>query len=118
MSQEQIQAIESNIREAKKFVEQGDALERLRANRDFKKVITEGYFEREAIRLVHLKADPNMQSPDSQKSIIAQMDAIGSLDQYFMAVFAQANMARKAIDSSEEMIDEIRAEDGEELTNV
>jgi hypothetical protein len=118
MSQEQIQAIEANIREAKKFVEQGEALERLRTNRDFKKVISEGYFEREAIRLVHLKADPNMQSPEMQKSIVAQMDAIGSLDQYFKAVFQQANMARKAISSGEEMIDELRDEDSEELTNV
>jgi hypothetical protein len=118
MSQEQIQAIEANIREAKKFVEQGEALERLRTNRDFKKVITEGYFEREAIRLVHLKADPNMQSPDSQKAIVAQIDAIGSLSQYFTAVFQQANMARKAITSSEEMIEEIRDEEAEELTNV
>lgn len=111
MSQEQIQAIEQNIREANKFVELGEALERLRTNKDFKKVISEGYFEREAIRLVHLKADPNMQSPDSQKSILAQIDAIGSLDQYFKAVFQQSSMARKAITSSEEMIDEIREEE-------
>ena len=110
---ETIQAIESNINEAKKIADVGDCLERLRLNRDFKKVIMEGYFEKEAIRLVHLKADPKMQSPDSQKSILAQMDAIGSLNQYFYAVFAQAQIARKAIVSDEEARDELLAEGAE-----
>ncbi|TXH13303.1 MAG: hypothetical protein E6R03_11530 [Hyphomicrobiaceae bacterium] len=104
---ETIQAIDSNIREAKKIVDVGDSLERLRANRDFKRVILEGYFEQEAIRLVQLKADPNMQSLDSQKSIIAQIDAIGSLGQYFHAVYQKAQIARKAIVSDEETRDEL-----------
>lgn len=108
---ETVRAIEANIAEAKKIVETGDALERLRSNRDFKRVIMEGYFEKEAIRLVHLKADPAMQSPDMQKSIIAQMDAIGSLNMFFTTVFQQASIARKAIVSDEETRDEILTED-------
>ena len=108
-----VQAIEANIREAKKIVEVGESLERLRSNRDFKKVISEGYFEKEAIRLVHLKADPGMQSPEMQKSIVAQMDAIGSLSMYFNTVFAQASIAKKAIISDEQTRDEILGE-GEE----
>lgn len=111
MSSETIRAIEANIREAKKFVEQGEALERLQANRDFKKVILDGYFEQEAIRLVHLKASPAMQSAEMQKSIVAQMDAIGSLDQYFNTVFQQANLAIKAIVADEQTRDEILAEE-------
>lgn len=110
---ETIQAIDANINEAKKIADVGESLERLRLNRDFKKVIMEGYFEKEAIRLVHLKADPNMQTPDHQKSIIAQMDAIGSLNQYFHAVYQQANIARKAIVSDEEARDELLAEGAE-----
>ena len=57
MSNEAINAIERDIKEARKHVELGDSLERLLNNRDFKKVIVEGYFEKEAARLVHLKAD-------------------------------------------------------------
>jgi CHAT domain-containing protein len=113
MSNETLQAIEANIREAKKIVDQGDALERLRSNRDFKKVILDGYFADEAIRLVHLKASPAMQSPDMQKSIISQMDAIGSLDQYFTTVLQKASIARKAISADEETRDEILAEGAE-----
>lgn len=113
MSTETLQALDAIIREAKKFVDAGEALERLRGNKDFRKVISEGYFQAEAIRLVHLKADPNMQSPDMQKSIIAQMDAIGSLSQYFHAVRQQANMAQKAISADEQTREEILGEGDE-----
>lgn len=114
MSNETLQAIEDNIREARKIADVGDALERLRSNRDFKKVIMEGYFEKEAIRLVHLRADPNMQTPEKQAAIVTQMDAIGSLSQFFNTVLHKAAMARKAIASDEETRDEILAE---ELSN-
>lgn len=106
-----IQAIEANIKEARRIVDLGESLERLRSNRDFKKVIVEGYFEQEAIRLVHLKADPSMQSAESQKSIVSQMDAIGSLHQYFNTVYQKASLARKAIAADEETRDEILAEE-------
>lgn len=111
MNNNTVQAIEENIRQAKLIAGKGEALERLRQNRDFKAVILDGYFKEEAIRLVHLKADPSMQSPDMQKSIVAQMDAIGSLNQHFTAVVQQASIALKAISADEEARDEILAEE-------
>lgn len=111
MNNNTVQAIEENIRQAKLIAGKGEALERLRQNRDFKAVILDGYFKEEAIRLVHLKADPSMQSPDMQKSIVAQMDAIGSLNQYFTAVVQQGSIALKAISADEETRDEILAEE-------
>ena len=110
MSEAAIQEIESNIRQSKKVVEFGDAIERLRTNKDFKKVIIEGYFEKEAIRLVHLKADPNMQGDESQKAIISQMDAVGTLSQYLYTQGALANMARNSIEADEQTRDELVAE--------
>lgn len=111
MSKDTVQAIEENIQQAKKMVEQGNALERLRNNRDFKHIIQEGYFEKEAIRLVHLKVDPNMQTAERQQSIIRDMDAIGSLNQYLQGVYRKADMAAKAIQADEEARDEILAEE-------
>ncbi len=110
MINQQIQEIEVNIKEAQQIVELGKAMERLRNNRDFKKVVMEGYFEKEAVRLVHLKADPAMQDEVRQKAILSQMDAIGNLNQYFETVFHRANLATKAIAADEETIDELRAE--------
>lgn len=110
-NKETLEAIDLNIREAKKFVDLADSLERLKSNKDFKKVIQEGYFEKEAIRLVHLKADPSMQTAERQQSIITQMDAIGALNQYFQSVFFQAKQAAKAIAADEETREEILAEE-------
>ena len=111
MSIAQIHAIEENIKEAKKIAALGDTLERLRNNKDFREIIMDGYFKEEAIRLVHLKSDPSMQSAESQKSILAQMDAIGSLDQYFRTVYHNASQAHKAIDAGHEMLDELNEEE-------
>ena len=74
-------------------------------------MILNGYFEREAIRLVHLKADPNMQSPDMQRSIVASMDAIGSLNQYFNTVRFKAELADKSVTADQQTIEELAAEE-------
>lgn len=114
MSNTTLEAIEANIKESRKAVELGEALERLQRNRDFRAVIGEGYFTKEAVRLVHLKADANMQSADQQKAIVSQMDAIGSLSLYFRTVTQQASLANKAIASDEATREEILEEGGAE----
>ena len=110
MIDNELQQIESNLKRNAVLTDLGNALARLKGNRDFKKVILEGFFEDEAIRLVHLKADPNMQSEQSQKSITTQMDAIGNLSQYLATLQFKAGMAQKAKASDEEMRDELLAE--------
>lgn len=111
MSNDTVQAIEENIRQAKEIVELDKALQRLSQNQDFRKVIKQGYFEKEAIRLVSLKADPSMQSEQSQKSIVAQIDAIGGLMSYFRTVGFNALQALKAIEADEATRDEILEEE-------
>ena len=106
-----IKEIEVNIQQAKTLVESGTALDRLRSNRDFQLVINKGYFEQESIRLVHLKADHNMQSNESQLSIVKQMDAIGTLSQYFQTVYHHASMAEKAMEADEQTRAELAAEE-------
>lgn len=106
-----IQDIELNIKQAKELVDTGRALDRLRNNKDFIEVVKKGFFEQEAVRLVHLKSDPSMQSADSQLSINKQMDAIGALNQYFQVVYHRAELAEKAISADEEARDELLQED-------
>ena len=107
---DQVREIELSIKQAKSIVALGNALERLRNNADFKLVISEGYFEKEAVRLVHLKADQNMQAPERQASILNQMDSIGNLNQYFQTVFHRAALAAKAIDADEETLQDLATE--------
>lgn len=105
----QIEQLEHSIQSSKKLVDLGNALERLLQNRDFKSIMLEGYLEHEAIRLVHLKADPAMQTPAHQQSILCQIDAIGAVSAYLNEVRRQANLATKAIIEADEVLDELRA---------
>lgn len=110
MSNAELQQLEKNIKHSQHTVELGAALERLSSNRDFRKVITEGYFKDEAIRLVHLLADGNMQSPESQKSIQNQMLSISGFHDYLNTLKVRADMARRSIAADEATRDEILAE--------
>jgi len=108
-----MEEIEQNIKVAKPLMESGSALRRLRSNRDFKQVILDGYFEKEPIRLVHLKADPAMQTVLAQSSILAQIDAIGSFSNYLNTVLRRADLAVKEIDDNETARSEILADEAD-----
>jgi hypothetical protein len=107
----QTKAIEASIKEARKLVELGDALERLKSNRDFRTIVMEGYFEKEAIRLVQAKSNPALQSPEMQKSIITQIDSIGNLNMFFSTIIQQAAMARKSVEQDEAELEAIAGEE-------
>lgn len=111
MSNDTVQQIEESIRQHKVAVELDKALQRLTQNRDFIQVIKTGYLEQEAIRLVHLKADPFMATPERQASIVAQIDAIGGLLAYFRTIGQNAIQALKNIEQDEAVRDEILAEE-------
>lgn len=107
MTQDTLATIEQSIKQAKELVDVGAALTRLRSNRDFKRIILDGYFDKEAVRLVHLKADPAMQSPTSQQAIISAMDAIGNLHQYLMDIDRTADLAQKQIEDGEQAREDV-----------
>lgn len=113
MSNDAIQEIELSIKEAQKMVDLGAAVQRLASNRDFKKVVMEMYFEKEAVRLVHLKASPAMQDAERQAAIVKEMDAIGSFHQFLRTLEIQAEMARRAVEDGESLREEILAEGAE-----
>jgi hypothetical protein len=110
MSLETIQEIESSIKEAKKMVDKGRALDRLMNNQDFKKLITVGYLETAAVQLVLMKAQANMQTDVLQKDINRQIDSIGSLNEYFEEIRHQSLLAATSILNNEETRDELIAE--------
>lgn len=110
MSLETIQEIESSIKEAKKMVDKGRALDRLMNNQDFKKLITVGYLEAAAVQLVLMKAQANMQTDVLQKNINRQIDSIGSLNEYFEEIRHQSLLAATSILNNEETRDELIAE--------
>lgn len=110
MSEAQTTQIELTMNQAKDLISFAESLERLHKNRDFKKIFSEGYFKDEALRLVGLKADPNMQTPERQEQILRDIDAIGSLQQYFRTVYQRAAWAERAIQDGQEALEEIQNE--------
>ena len=111
MSNDTVQQIEESIRQSKETIEFDKALQRLTLNKDFNLVIKDGYLKDEAIRLVHLKADPSMQTPERQAAIVRDLDAIGGLLSYFRTVGANAVLALKSIEMAEATRDELLGEE-------
>lgn len=112
-TEQMVSALDSSIQQHKDAVELGRCLQKLRSNADFKKVINSGYFSQEAVRLVHLKADPGMQTQEKQTGIIKQMDAIGSFSEYLNTVMAKAQWAARSLESDEETRAELLSGDAE-----
>jgi hypothetical protein len=110
-TQDEINSIERDVKVAQKVKDLGAALERLYSNRDFRTVIKSAYFEGEAVRLVHAKGDPSCQTPEKQASIVKQIDAISTLNQFFLTIQHQAGLALKQIEEGEAVLEELRAEE-------
>ena len=111
MSEQEMNTLELTIEQAREKISLMETLKRLEANPDFHTVMLKGYFEGEAVRLVHAKGNPGMTSPESQASIIKQIDAIGSLGNYFRSILHNGLMSAKAIEDAEETKDEILREE-------
>lgn len=105
-----LKTLENNIKVSGEAVDFGKALERLYNNKDFKRVIVEGYFKDEPIRLVQLLSAVDMQTPDKQQSIMQQMVGIGQLQQYFNVIKFHARQGQKSIEECEDLREEILTE--------
>ena len=108
---DRIENIEISIQQAQKQVNKMNSVFNLHNNRDFIDVIEKGYFEEEASRLVLLKADPNLQKPEDQASIIRSIDAIGHFRQYLGTVISLGRMMEKSLADDVETRNELLAED-------
>lgn len=106
-----IENIDISIEHAEKYVNKMNSVFNLSKNKDFIDVIEKGYFEEEASRLVLLKADPNLQKPDEQVSILRSIDAIGHFRQYLGTVINIGRMMEKSLMDDIETKRELLAED-------
>ena len=107
MDKVSLKELEANLLAAKEAIELSNALQRLMDNKDFKKVVINGYFSKEAIRLVLLKGKPGYHSDVEQKNIIAKIDAIGNFSNYLDNIEMEAELAIKNSAADEQTRDEI-----------
>lgn len=107
---EQIELVEISIEQAKEKIKAGKDLEKLTKNREFTKLVLEGFFKEEASRIVLLKADPAMQEPEMQDMMDKQIIAIGYLRQYFARIMQEAQVAERTLLADEATHEELLGE--------
>lgn len=111
---EELAKLEITIEQAKKNIARKDKLIRLQNNSDFKELIEKDFMESHAIRQVMLKAQPSLQDDKNQKLIDQQINAVGQLKQYLIAVYTQGLNAEVTLGDDEATQAELLQED---LTN-
>lgn len=100
-----IERIEMTIEEAKRLIALGEKAIDLSKVPLFEEVILKGYFEDEAVRLVHLYSDPNIEG-STKKLIELDMHAIGTLKRYLSTKVQIGRMAQRDLASAQEMLAE------------
>lgn len=110
MIEREIQEIEIDIEHAKQFIAKGDSLDRLFKNKDFVELFIKGYAEEEAIRLVHIKNDPAMQTEEAQKGNLDAMTGISAFVGFIRRVQMQANQYRNSLAEYEKEHESMLAE--------
>lgn len=108
-----IKQVELTIEHAQAGVAAGKALARLTSNRDFQKIIIDGYLREEAIRLVHLKADPGMFTKEDQEAIDAQILAIGRFGAWLKLQKIVATQSEKDLADNQLELEALREEEAE-----
>lgn len=110
----QRQQIEISMEDAKENVALAEALERLHQNADFKKIIVDGYFEKEASRAVLLRGDPAMVGEKEQAQVNNIITSIGGLYNFFHKVFRMGEMSAQSLEADAQTVEEIAREELEE----
>ena len=97
-----VEELHQRREELKKFSARAEALTRLQNNADFKLIITDGYMEDEAIRLVHLLGDARFNSDDKKaayrEDFQERMIGIARLSEYFRSIFQLSGQAQRELD--------------------
>lgn len=112
-NEQQLAALDRQIASAKETLETGKALARLLTNPDFKKVVIEGYLKDEAIRLVHLRGDPQLQDSLQQAGILRDIDGVGSFKTFLDVAAFKGRDAERFIADAEAQKQEIEEEEAE-----
>ena len=110
-TEQELTEIEISLSNAKYALENANCLARLYKNKDFKHLVLDGYFVKQASRCVMNKAAPGFQTEDAQGEMVRDIDSIGRLKQYFVAVNAMGEMAMKSLADDSKTQEEILAED-------
>ena len=99
---QELEAIELSIEEAKDKIAKAAALDRLHDNIDFKKVFLNDFLTDRVVRLTRLQASQGNQDERVQKYIANQLNASAHMYQYMVAVTQEGLQAKHDLESAYE----------------
>ena len=108
--QNDIHSIEVTIEQAKGQIDNMQALDRLRKNKDFIKLLEDGYLKEEASRLVLALAEPALQSDENQRQLKKMIDGVGYFRQYLNKIYQFGHQSENAMASHEATRTELMSE--------
>lgn len=92
INQAQTENVENENAEFAYWVEMRESLDRLKENKDFKKVILDGYFKDKAINGVSLLATDYVRNAGKRPEIMEALVAISQLEDYFSTIDAMGTI--------------------------
>jgi hypothetical protein len=113
MSEVTVDALEEQLKREKSVVELRDSAIKLSGNREFKRLILDGFCGTEAARYVQESADPLL-SDRQRADALAMAQASGHLKRFLSIMVQQGNTSARNVKELEEALDEARALEGEE----
>ena len=115
----QMREVEVTIEQCEEQIEAAEALERLHSNADFKKLILEDYFEKNALRTVMMKSAGGHEGEREQKNLDNVLMGISQLGAYFHKIFSFGEAASRAMEEHKATREELLAEDmaGSDMVN-
>ena len=108
----EIQELETQKEYLKAQVELRDQILKLSANHEFRKVIHEEFFQKEAGSLVRIGGDPSLDKQQRQDAIDMAL-ATGHLQRFLSANVQMGNRAEQTIFEIDAALEELRAEGAE-----
>jgi len=94
-------------KEAEEIISLKNAIIKLKSNREFKKVVTVNYNEKEAARLAKALANPEMQEDIDQRILKEKLAAIGHFDSWLDTIVKMATQIEESL--KEEAKEEAKA---------
>ncbi len=105
-----VAGLEKQLQDTKDLMQSRDLALKLYGNREFKKLIIDGFCGSESARLVHQSADPAL-DPLQRSDALNMAQAGGHLRRYLSMMIKMGDNAESSLKDLEEALGEARAED-------
>lgn len=104
-----VEGLENQIKDAKEQIERAKSARRLWGNKDFKKLILEGFCRDDCARFASQSADPAL-APEQQRDALNLAQAGGHLRRFLSAQMQLGGVAEREMTELEESLEEARIE--------